>query len=345
MPGHDIVEPAWGPGATARSEEAYLQAMNKTRLILGGLAALGGAAAALGPRVKVDQDVHMPDLPQDLDAYLQGCEAQYEHITPETEKTIIWAGVRGARTGLSVVYLHGFTATRQETAPLADLVARQLGANLFYTRLTGHGLPGKELARAHAHDWLVDTAEAIAIGERIGGKTVLIGTSTGGTLATWAAGHPRLSENLAAVVLLSPNFGPANRFADLMLLPWGRHIADTILGIEQQWQPYNERHGRFWTGKYPTRALLPMMALVRLVRNMRMEDIKTPVLMGYSREDVVVDVQKALQTVVRFGSPLKEILDLGDVNTRSDHVLAGDILAPQNTEPLAARVVDFVNGL
>lgn len=318
--------------------------MNKAKLLLGGLAAIGGAMA-LGPRVRVRESLEAPVLPADLDAYLAGAESQHPDITAETEKKIIWAGVPGARTSLSVVYLHGFTATRQETAPLSDIVARELGANLFYTRLTGHGLPGKELAKAHADDWLADTVEAVAIGERIGERVVLLGTSTGGTLATWAAAREDLSRCLAALVLLSPNFGPANRFADLLLLPWGRHIAQTVLGIEQQWQPYNDRHGQYWTSRYPTRALLPMMGLVRHVRNLPLEQVNTPVLMGYSRDDVVVDVEKALKFVMRFRSPLKEILDLGDINDRSDHVLAGDILAPHNTELLADRIVDFVRSV
>lgn len=318
--------------------------MNKGKLLLGGLAAIGGAIA-LGPRIRVKETFDPPVLPADLDAYLAGAESQHHDITPGTEKKIIWAGVPGAKTPLSVVYLHGFTATRQETAPLSDIVARELGANLFYTRLTGHGLPGRELARAHAEDWMADTVEALAIGARIGERVVLIGTSTGGTLAAWAAAREKISEFLAAIILLSPNFGPANRFADLLLVPWGRHIADTLLGIEQTWQPYNDRHGEFWTSRFPTRALLPMMALVRHVRNLPLENITTPVLMGYSRDDVVVDVEKALRFVMRFRSPLKEILDLGDINERNDHVLAGDILAPHNTELLAARIVDFVGGV
>jgi esterase/lipase len=318
--------------------------MNKGKLLLGGLAVIGGAIA-LGPRARVREELTPPTLPPDLDAYLAGAESQHPGITPDTEKKIIWAGVPGARTALSIVYLHGFTATRHETAPLSDIVARELGANLFYTRLTGHGLPGRELGRARPEDWLHDTVEALAIGERIGERVVVIGTSTGGTLATWAACREQLRSRLAAIVLLSPNFGPANRFADLLLFPWGRHLADTVLGIEQTWQPYNERHGEFWTARFPTRALIHMMALVRHVRNLPLEEIETPVMMGYSRDDIVVDVEKALRFVMRFSSPLKEILDLGDVNERNDHVLAGDILAPANTEGLAWRIVEFLRGV
>ncbi|MFT5144015.1 MAG: esterase/lipase [Rhodothermales bacterium] len=318
--------------------------MNKGKLFLAALAAVGGALA-LGPRVRVKEELSMPVLPSDLDAYLAGAESQHPHIIPETEKKIIWAAEVGAQTPLSVVYLHGFTATRQETAPLSDIVAKELGANLFYTRLAGHGLPGKELGKARVEHWLCDTMEALAIGERLGERVVVIGMSTGGTLAAWAACRNVLGDKLAGIVLLSPNFGPANRLADILLFPWGSHIADTIMGIEQQWKPYNDRHGQYWTSRFPTRALLPMMALVRHVRNMPLENITAPVLMGYSREDTVVDVEKSLGTVMRFGSKLKKLLDLGDINDRNDHVLAGDILAPHKTEALAARIVSFAGSV
>jgi hypothetical protein len=36
---------------------------------------------------------------------------------PGAEKKIIWAGEAAQKTPLSIVYLHGFSATRQERAP------------------------------------------------------------------------------------------------------------------------------------------------------------------------------------------------------------------------------------
>ena len=78
--------------------------------------------------------------------------------------------------------------------PLPDKVAAALGANLFYTRLTGHGQDGAAMAEGSVNAWINDYAEAIAIGRAIGDKVVVIGTSTGASLATWAASQPALAQ-------------------------------------------------------------------------------------------------------------------------------------------------------
>ena len=58
------------------------------------------------------------------------------------------------QTELALVYLHGFSASRQETAPLSEDLARQLGANLFVTRLSGHGRSPQAMGEPSVRDWL-----------------------------------------------------------------------------------------------------------------------------------------------------------------------------------------------
>jgi len=104
---------------------------------------------ALGPRVQIDTTLDPVTLPADLDAYLAESEAQFDDIVPGTEKIIIWANPNTkAKTDVALVYLHGFSATRQEAAPLSDLVAEELDANLYYTRLSGHGRDGEAMTEA-----------------------------------------------------------------------------------------------------------------------------------------------------------------------------------------------------
>ena len=89
---------------------------------------------------KTAQEPTAPDLPDDLDAYLKQTEARFTDLRPNNEKLIVWADPsKKAKTPLSIIYLHGFSACRLEVAPLCDIVAHDLGANLFYTRLSGHG--------------------------------------------------------------------------------------------------------------------------------------------------------------------------------------------------------------
>ena len=153
-------------------------------------------AFLLGPRVKVDTTVRFDPaaIGADPEAYLAGRGRGEEHPAGQ-QKEIVWANpATKAKTPMAIVYVHGFSASKWEVRPLPDKVAAALGANLFYTRLTGHGQDGAAMAEGSVNAWINDYAEAIAIGRAIGDKVVVIGTSTGASLATWAASQPGLRE-------------------------------------------------------------------------------------------------------------------------------------------------------
>ena len=141
---------------------------------------------------KLQPAIEVLVLPDDLDAWLQQTEQQASDrfgLVPGTEKRITWFGEH-RQTPYSVLYLHGFSATRQETAPLAEIVATRLGANLYETRLTGHGREREPLTGVRAEDWLQDAVEALTIAASLGERVIVIGTSTGATLAAAMLGHP-----------------------------------------------------------------------------------------------------------------------------------------------------------
>lgn len=135
------------------------------------------------------------------------------------------------KTPVAVVYLHGFSTSSAEIRPVPDLVAKALGASLYYNRLTGHALSsvslGAALGATMPGDWIRDTAEALAVGRRLGDRVVVIATSTGGTLATNAAVNPAMSQNVVGYVLISPNF---------RLKPWKALLLD--LGYAPVWLPW-----------------------------------------------------------------------------------------------------------
>ncbi|MBT6096855.1 MAG: hypothetical protein HOH05_00610 [Marinovum sp.] len=81
-------------------------------------------------------------LGSDLDNYLKTAESKLPDIVPGTEKRIIWHGKPHQKTPVSIVYLHGFSASSEEIRPVPDQVAQSLGANLYFARLTGHGRSG-----------------------------------------------------------------------------------------------------------------------------------------------------------------------------------------------------------
>lgn len=296
----------------------------------------------LGPRPDIDVGVRAPEVPADVEGWIDESEARYPDLVPGTQKTIHWADPHSrAPTALSVVYLHGFSATWPETAPLAERVASRLGANLFQTRLTGHGRPAAALAAASLSDYLHDGLEALAVGRRLGERVLLIGTSTGGALATWVAAQARPGE-VAGLVMLAPNFGVRDPRSRILLWPWGKQIA-RLIEREHSFEPSNPQHARYWTTRYPVEALVPMMALVEKARAVPPDSLGVPQLVLYSPRDEVVDPRRI---EARFAGADGKCVEIATVEGSGDprqHVLAGDILSPATTDAVAARIVAFAS--
>lgn len=295
----------------------------------------------VGPRATIDLSLKPIELPEDLDHYLAESEAHFSDIIPETEKTIIWANAAKTKTPLAVIYLHGYSATRQEAAPLCDQIAAHLGANLYYARLTGHGRSGQALAEATVNDWLNDTIEAVEIGKRLGDKVIVIGSSTGGTLATWHALQANNDEVLA-YVLMSPNFGTKDLSGEILTWPWAEYFVPLVVGSEYEWKPLNPKHAYYWTEKYPAKALIPMMALVKFVRESKLESIEKPLLVIYSPSDQVINPRAVELAYARFGSTVKKIVARLESENPEYHVLAGDILARGDTGDIADIILEFI---
>lgn len=305
---------------------------------------LSGPRNSFGPETPSSRSAPPKDAGQ-LDAWLMASEKPFTDMKPGNAKGITWAGKPGERAPWSVVYLHGFSASRLETAPLADKVAQALGANVFHTRLTGHGLASVEaMGNASVQDWLADTVEALQIGKVLGDKVLVIGVSTGATLATWAALSPQ-AKDIAAMVFVSPNFGPKDKRADLVNGPWGMQIALAMEGPTRGWTPENAAEANAWTTRHATRAVFPMMALVKHVRESDLTAVKAPVLMLYSEKDEVVDPHETKTAFARMGSTAKSLHEVDYSTSSSQHVLAGELKAPTAVAPMTETIVQWVKTL
>ncbi|MEM7304630.1 MAG: alpha/beta fold hydrolase [Pseudomonadota bacterium] len=298
----------------------------------------------IGPRVDIDSTIHPIKLGNDLDLFLHNSEAALTDITPGTEKKIIWAKEKGVKTPVSVVYIHGFTASRQESAPLSDMVADKLGANLFYTRLTGHGRGTEGMYDASVNHWLNDAHEALEIGRRIGDKVVVIGMSAGGALSFWLSTQPG-AKDVTAFVLISPSFKIMDSNTRFLLWPWGRQIAELAVGKVRCRTTHNPQHDRYWTNCYPTSALMPLKGMVKFVHALDFKSIKKPMLMIVSPEDSVIDARETIAIFEKIGSDKKELVEYDDTQDPSHHILAGEIMSPLSTTPIANIIVDFIKSL
>lgn len=303
----------------------------------------------LGPRIDLGYQLRPLHLPADLSRYFQRAEAHYPDLTPGTEKKIVWAGKPGQRTPYALVYFHGFSATRQEVSPLCENLAQRLQANLFLTRFSGHGRSengrnGEAMAEASVDAWLNDAHEALAVGKRLGQQTILIGVSTGASIATWAAAQQRYPE-LAALVLISPNYGLANPQGQVIGWPWGGPLIRLVLGKERIWQPTSPSEARYWTWRYPVEALLPMMGVIQLLQAQDLGQVQAPALLIYAPQDTVVSTSAIQTAFARLGSRQKVLLPFEQADDPEQHVLAGRIKSPKATPLVEAKILDFLKGV
>ncbi len=319
------------------------------------IAALVGAPllallAAMGPRGAQqagDAPAATPPLPEALAAlpeHLAQRERQVPGLVPGTEKQVVFGPAGPVQVEWAVVYLHGFSASRQELAPLPEDVARALGAHYYAARLTGHGSGSAAMATGSVAAWKGDALEALAIGRRLGRRVLVIGVSTGAGLAAWLALQPGAREG-TAWVLVSPNFGLRDRSSEIVNAPWGPMLARAIVGPEYRFEARNAEHGRYWTTAYPTSALTPLMATVHLARRLPLEDWQAPVLMLLSPHDQVIDVGAARHAFARMGAAHKQLVEVVDAGDALQHVIAGQILSPRNTPAVTAQVLAWVQRL
>ena len=225
----------------------------------------------------------VPGDPDSLEAYIRNNEAQHK-LKPDNEARIVWADEAAAatkpghprtaadtarlRTEWSIVYLHGFSASQGEGDPIHRMIAKKFGCNLYLPRLSEHGIDTVEAMVNLSADGLWESAkEALAIGQQIGNRVILIGTSTGGTLALQlAAAYP---DKVAALVLLSPNIEINDPNAWVLNKHWGLQIAHKVAGSPYiiSKEDYGPLYRQYWYPKYRLEAAVALQELLATTMN------------------------------------------------------------------------------
>lgn len=293
-----------------------------------------------GPRDRLRTDAVGVDRPADPQVWLNRREAG---IRSEVASYLQWAGQPGQVADLAILYVHGFSASPAELRPLPEDLARSLGANLLAIRLQGHGQGGDELAAARAEDWWRDVAQGLAIARGMGRRVIVLGTSTGATLAALAARDPQMGKHMDGIILVSPNFGLRARGAWMLDLPFARHILRLLGDPTRCFATRSDMHRARWTHCYPVSAALPVGVLVRTARRGTYENATQPALFIWSDADLIVDHYGTAKVAAAWGGPVTVVKTAPERNDDPDaHVLAGEALSPGMTASLASTIGDWI---
>jgi len=274
----------------------------------------------------------LPEVPSDASALVQWVAAKErtQKVKPGNEATIVWANdsLRN-QTEYVLLYLHGFSASHEEGSPVHRNTAKRFGCNLFLARLADHGVDTIAPMYEFTAERLWNSAvEAFAVAKKLGKKVIVIGTSTGGTLALQlAATYPEI----AGMILLSPNVRISDPNSKLLNDPWGLHIAKWVIGKDYMLtKDQRPIYKKYWYSRYPLEPLPQLQELVETTMTpSTFAKIKQPTLLLYyykdeAHQDKVVSVPAMLEMFEQLGTDAAFKQKKAMPNT-GDHVIGSYI--------------------
>lgn len=309
-------------------------------IVLAGLYFIGPAPSR--PRYNVTYP-EVPSKPQDLENYIIRKEGLHK-IKPDNEARIIWADSNKLKTEYAVIYLHGFSASQKEGDPVHKRFAKDFGCNLFLSRLADHGIDTTEALLNYTAERAWNSAkEALAIGNAIGKKVIIISTSTGGTLALMlAAQYP---DKVHALINLSPNIAINNPAAFLLNDPWGLYIARMVMDGKYRVSQTDSIKSKYWDAKYRLEAAVQLEELLSTSMNKEtFNKVKQPVLTLYyykneQEQDPEVKVSAMLEMHEQLGTP-SELKIAKPIPSAEAHVIGG-ALSSKDVESVYQEMREF----
>lgn len=273
--------------------------------------------------------IQVPSEPAALESYIKTKEAAHK-VKTDNEARIVWANdSTKAKTPYVIVYLHGFSASQEEGNPVHRNIAKQFGCNMYLARLSEHGIDTTDaLVNMTATSLWESAKEAYAIGKQLGDKVILMGTSTGGTVALELASN---FEDVAGLVLYSPNIAINNPSAFLTNNPWGLQIARMVMGgKENVLKNRTDTYKKYWNHQYRLEAVVELQELLETTMiPSHFKKIKCPLLTLYyfkdeKNQDPVVKVSAMKEMFEAVGTPtnLKRMIPIPEAG---NHVLASPI--------------------
>lgn len=306
----------------------------------------------LGPKFdEPDYSAELPHLQLNIEnvaQYVSDKEAAY-NIRPDNEARIVWFNDSlKNQTEYCLLYLHGFSASWYEGNPTHINVAAKLKVNLFLSRLHAHGLTQRDaFAEMKPDELYLSAQEALLIASALGKKVIIIGTSTGGTLALkLAADYPEMVD---ALILLSPNIEINNPAAFLFAGPWGLNLVKKVGGggMYRNLGPGIDIENKYWYREYRWEGVIYLQQLIETTMNEKVFiKVKSPVFVGYyykdeENQDRTVKVDAILDMFDKLGTPENSKHKVAFPNANSHVIGCADLsgCAPE----VESEIMNFIH--
>lgn len=254
-----------------------------------------------------------------------------KNLKPNNASYLVWADSIPQKTKYSIVYLHGFSASPKEGDPIHEELAERYACNLYVPLLAGHGIDDKEsFKNITPKDWIDSAKEAIAIGNIIGEKVIVMSCSTGGTLSAFlTAENPDLID---AQMTYSPNIDLANDASELFTLPWGLPLLQQVMGSKYRQVNLPPSCAPYWTMEYRLEGLIALKSLIESTMSEEtFAKIEQPLFVGYyfkneEKQDQTISTAAIRNYVANVNTPADQKVEKAFAEGK--HVLLSDLQMP-----------------
>jgi esterase/lipase len=178
----------------------------------------------------------------------------------------------------------------------------------------------------------------------MGEKVIVMGTSTGGTLALKLAAE----FDTEALVLLSPNVRVNHDNAEMLHGPWGLQIARLVIGDKYlNITGKSEEYAKYWYTRYRLEGTVFLGALLKsTMQPETFQKITEPVFVGAyykdeQHQDPVVKVSAMRWMFENLSSAKKEFVEFPKTE---DHVMGCNITS-KDVESVEKECIRFMRGL
>jgi esterase/lipase len=291
--------------------------MKRKGLIISGAILLFLVIAVMaGPRKqKPVLDKELPVITMksaEIKAYVDDNEARFPNIRPGNASRVVYANdSTREQTDFCLLYLHGFSASPMEGSPAHVNLGKAFGMNVYIPRLAEHGLDTPDALLNMTPDALWDTAkDALVLARSLGKKVIVMGTSTGGTIALkMAAEYP---DDIAALILYSPNVRIANKASVLLSGPYGLQFGRMITGGKNRVLESDPKTDAYWYTTYRVEGVVYLQMLIESTMKAEVfKQVRQPVFVGYyyrdeENQDPTVSVESILWMYDNLGTPAEK---------------------------------------
>ncbi len=271
------------------------------------------------------------------------------NVRPKNEERFIQYA---DKTPITILYIHGYGASRAEGELVVDRISKELKANTYYLRLPGHGTNVEDQARVSGKDHLDEVITTLKMMQKLGDKVIVIGTSMGGMIATYiAASNPELID---ALVLVSPAYRYAGFFPKTATFYPVFKLITTVMERKPTAPipPDKDNWSLYWYPNQYMRSMRQIYQLQSLVSNESVyRNVAQPVMLLYyykdeNNQDKAASVDGMKEAYELFNNGKPNPMSRKEPQSVGGHVLTSKYTdTPPDYDKVTNETLDFINSL